>query len=259
MGWGEPMQRIPRAAFVLIAAMSAAPASALGVCVEGAYPPFSQVQDDGTIAGFDIDIANALCAEINETCTFVRVNWTRMIPALIAGSCDAIIASMSDTPERRLSIDFTDPYYRTPVRFVGPEQSDLSDAQEAMAGKVVGVQRGTVNQAFMSAHYPATSLRVYGNQEHVLLDLTLGRLDAVLGEVVQLDAGFLETPAGSGFAFFGSDHFDPGIQGSGAAIGVRKSDTELRDRLSTAIAAIRADGTYQAIDARYFDFDIYGG
>ena len=128
-----------------------------------------------------------------------------------------------------------------------------------MAGKVVGVQRGTVNQVFMTAHYPGTLLKVYGNQEHVLLDLTLGRLDAVLGEAVQLDAGFLKTPAGEGYAFFGGEHFDPAIQGTGAAIGVRKADTGLRDRLSAAIAAIRADGTYEGIAARYFDFDIYGG
>jgi ABC-type amino acid transport substrate-binding protein len=117
---------------------------------------------------------------------------------------------------------------------------------------------GTVNQSYMSAHYPRTPLKLYGNQEHVLLDLTLGRLDAVLGEAVQLRAGFLDTPAGQGFAFFGAEHFDPAIQGSGAAIGVRKEDAALRDRLSAAIGAMRADGSYQAIAARYFDFDIYG-
>jgi ABC-type amino acid transport substrate-binding protein len=92
----------------------------------------------------------------------------------------------------------------------------------------------------------------------VLLDLTLGRLDAVLGEAVQLEAGFLDTPAGQGFAFFGAGHFDPAIQGDGAAIGVRKADEDLRARLNAAIAAIRADGTYDAIARRYFDFDIYG-
>ena len=90
------------------------------------------------------------------------------------------------------------------------------------------------------------------------MDLELGRLDAVLGEAVQLDAGFLRTPAGEGFAFFGSDHFDPAIQGEGAAIGVRHEDTALRDRFSEAIGAIRADGTYAAISKRYFDVDIYG-
>ena len=93
----------------------------------------------------------------------------------------------------------------------------------------------------------------------MLLDLTLGRLDAVLGEAVQLEAGFLETPAGAGFAFFGGEHFDTAIQGDGAAIGVRK---ERRGVCATgcraAIAAIRRDGTYDAIAERYFDFDIYG-
>ncbi len=123
---------------------------------------------------------------------------------------------------------------------------------------MVGVQRGTINQTYMRAHYPATALKLYGNQEHVLLDLTLGRLDAVLGETLQLEAGFLDTPAGEGFAFFGAPHFDPAIQGEGAAIGVRKTDEALRDRFSAAIAAIRSDGSYQAISEHWFGADIYG-
>ena len=243
----------------LAAAGAAGPASALGVCVEGAYPPFSEVLDDGTIVGFDIDIAGALCARIGETCTLVQTDWVRMIPALEGGDCDAIVASMSDTAERRARIAFTERYYKAPVRFVGATGADLDDAPAALAGKVVGVQRGTINQAYMRAHYPDARLRLYGTQEHVLLDLDLGRLDAVLGEAVQLEAGFLDTPAGAGFTFFGGEHFDPAIQGSGAAIGIRLEDTALRDRLNAAINAIRSDGTYDTIARRYFDFDIYGG
>ena len=106
------MRCVPRALAVIIAVAAAAPAVALGVCVEGTYPPFSETQPDGTITGFDIDIANALCARIGESCDFVRTDWARMIPSLVAGGCDAIIASMSDTPERRAYIDFTDRYYR---------------------------------------------------------------------------------------------------------------------------------------------------
>lgn len=237
--------------------LASGPVAALGICVEGAYPPFSEVRDDGTIVGFDIDIAGALCARIGESCTLVQESWGLIIPALIAGRCDAIVASMSDTEERRRLIDFTDRYYKAPVIFVAAEGVALDDSAAGLAGKVVGVQRGTVNQAYMQAHYPATPLRLYGNQEHVLLDLTLGRLDAVLGEAPQLAAGFLATPAGAGFAFVGSAHFDPAIQGEGAAIGVRKGDP-LRERLNAAIAGIRADGTYDGIARRYFDFDIYG-
>jgi arginine/ornithine transport system substrate-binding protein len=236
----------------------AGPGLALGVCVEGAYPPFSDRTAAGELVGFDIDIANALCAELGEECEFVQVRWQGIIPALIDGRCDAIISSMSDTAERRERIDFSARYYKAPVQFVAAAGSELSDAPEALAGKAVGVQRDTVNQVFMQVHYPAARLKLYGNQEHVLLDLTLGRLDAVLGEAVQLDAGFLRTPAGDGFGFFGAAHFDPEIQGRGAAIGVRKGDGGLRDRLNAAIAAIRADGRYDAIAGRYFDIDIYG-
>ena len=252
------MQRVLAAGAVAMALLAATPAAAMGICVEGAYPPFSEVKPDGSIVGFDIDIANELCGRIGETCELVQVRWERMIPALLDGRCDAIVASMSDTADRRKLIDFSARYYKEPVRFVGRADAGMTDAPDVLASKVVGVQRGTINQAFMIRHYPATTLRLYGNQEHVLMDLELGRLDAVLGEAVQLDAGFLRTPAGEGFAFFGSDHFDPAIQGEGAAIGVRHEDTALRDRFSEAIGAIRADGTYAAISKRYFDVDIYG-
>ena len=165
---------------------------------------------------------------------------------------------MSATEERKQVIDFTGKYYREPNRFVAAADPGFDDTPEGMADKVVGVQRGTIHQAYMATHYPATALKLYGSQEHVLIDLTLGRLDAVLGEAPQLDAGFLRTPAGAGFAFFGADHFDPLIQGEGAAVGVRKEDAGLRDRFSAAIATIRADGSYAAIADRYFAMDIYG-
>jgi polar amino acid transport system substrate-binding protein/arginine/ornithine transport system substrate-binding protein len=235
--------------------VASGPARALDICVEGAYPPFSQTEADGSITGFDIDIAQALCAEIGESCTLVKTAWNDMIPSLADGACDAIVASMSDTPQRRARIDFTDRYYRTPLRFVGRDGAGPGDNPSDLAGKVIGLQGGTIFQTFMVAHYPDTPLRYYTSQEHVLLDLELGRLDGVIGEEVQLEAGFLVTPAGEGFAFFGAGHYDPAILGEGAAIGVRKSEPDLRDSLN---AAIRADGTYDAISQGYFDADIYG-
>lgn len=241
-----------------VVVVASGPAAALDVCVEGNYPPFSEISADGTLVGFDIDFAGELCKRVGESCTLVQESWGLLIPSLIADKCDAIVASMSDTPDRRRLIDFTVPYYKAPIRFVGLASVALDDTPEGLAGKMVGVQRGTINQTFMQAHYPAATLRLYGNQEHVLLDLSIGRLDAVAGEAVQLDAGFLDTPAGQGFAFFGGPHYDAAIQGAGVAIGVRKNDDALRDKLDAAIAATRSDGTYDAIAKRYFDFDIYG-
>lgn len=235
----------------------AAPALALELCVEGAYPPFSETAADGSIVGFDIDIGQALCKQMGETCTLVKVDWDGIIPALLEKKCDAIVASMSATEERKQVIDFSTKYYNVPNRFLGKADSGLTDTPEGMAGKTVGVQRGTIHQAYMEAKYPDTELQLYGTHDEMLLDLQAGRIDAVMSDVLAEDQ-FLKSPDGAGYGFIGGDHYDPAIHGPGASIGVRKEDTELRDKFSAAIAAIRADGTYEAIQKKYFAFDVYG-
>jgi arginine/ornithine transport system substrate-binding protein len=253
------MKRIIAAGFAALG-LTAGPAVALNICVEGAYPPFSETADDGSIVGFDVDIGQALCAEMGETCELVKVDWDGIIPALLEKKCDAIVASMSATDERKQVIDFSGKYYNVPNRFIGRADAGLTDTPEGLAGKVVGVQRGTIHHAYMEAHYPDVELRLYGTHDEALLDLQAGRVDAVMSDVLAEDEGFLQTPAGEGFAFFGAEnHFDPAIHGDGASIGVRKEDTALRDKLSEAILAIRADGTYDTIVAKYFDIDVYGG
>ncbi|MBB5223002.1 polar amino acid transport system substrate-binding protein/arginine/ornithine transport system substrate-binding protein [Amaricoccus macauensis] len=253
------MQRILRATAIAAGLAAASPALALTYCVEGAYPPFSETSADGSIVGFDIDIGMALCKQMGETCELRKVDWDGIIPALLEKKCDAIMASMSATDERKQVIDFSAKYYREPNRFVAPADTKLDDSPEGLAGKVVGVQRGTIHQAYMEAHYPETQLQLYGTQDEMMLDLAAGRLDAVMASGIALDAGFLSTPAGQGYAFLGGDHYDPAVHGTGAAIGVRKEDTELRDKFTAAITAIRADGTYQELEKKYFPFDIYGG
>lgn len=252
------MQLRTTSALSVAACLLACPALALDICVEGAYPPFSETSADGQIVGFDIDIANALCDEIGESCKMVKVDWDGIIPALLEKKCDAIVASMSITPEREEVIDFTNKYYQTPAVFVAAEGADLIASPDGMAGKLVGVQRGTIHQDFMEQKYPDTDLRLYGTQDEAVLDLSAGRLDAVMADSIAISDGFLDTEAGAGFDFLGEPMIDPAIHGEGAGIGVRKEDTELRDRLSAAIDAIRADGTYDGIAGKYFDFDIYG-
>ena len=196
---------------------------------------------------------------MGETCTLRKVDWDGIIPALLEKKCDAIMASMSATPERAQVIDFSAKYYQVPNRFVAKADAGLTDTPEGMAGKTVGVQRGTIHQAYMEAHYPDTKLALYGTQDEADLDLVAGRVDALMADMISLQDGFLKTPAGEGFAFFGEEnHYDPAIHGTGAAIGVRKDDTALRDKFSAAIIAIRADGTYQGISEKYFGTDIYG-
>jgi len=253
------MKRIATAAFAATLLAGAGSAVAMDICVEGAYPPFSETSPDGSIVGFDIDIADALCAEIGQECNMLKTDWDGIIPALLEGKCDAIIASMSITPEREEVIDFTNKYYQTPAMFAAEVGAGFEDTPEGMAGKVVGVQRGSIHQGFMEGEFPDVDLRLYGSQDEAYLDLTAGRLDAVMADSIAISDGFLKTPAGEGYEFFGQSYSIPKYHGTGAGIGVRKGEDDLRESLNAAIEAIRASGQYDGIAEKYFDFDIYGG
>ena len=249
------MKRTLGAAVLAATIATGAMADSLNICVEGAYPPFSYTEASGEVAGFDIDIANALCAEMGNECEMVKTEWDGIIPALLEGKCDAIIASMSITPDRMEVIDFTARYYHTAAAFIGAEGMTM----EAMEAGVVGVQRGTIHQDFLEGEFPGVELRLYGTQDEAYLDLVAGRVDAIMADSVAMDDGFLKTEAGEGYAFFGETYSIPEYHGDGAGIGVRKGEEELRDAFSAAILAIRESGEYAEINARYFDFDVYGG
>jgi len=226
--------------------------------VEGAYPPFSETTPSGELKGFDIDIALALCEQMKVQCELVKQDWDGIIPALMAKKYDAIIASMSITPERKKKVNFTGKYYNTPAKFIAREGVDWEDTNEGLEGKVVGVQRATIHQDYMEKIYPDVELKLYGTQDEVYLDLAAGRIDAAMADSVAMLEGFLKTENGKGFAFFGRDHSDPAIHGEGAGIAIRKEDDDLRAMFNDAIKAIRANGTYDKIAKQYFDFNVYG-
>lgn len=233
-------------------------AKKIRIGVEGAYPPFSQIDTDGKLKGFDIDIANALCAELKATCLMVQQEFDAMIPGLLSRKIDAVIASMSVTEERKKSVEFSNKYYQTPARFVAKAGSKLEVSAAGLKGKRIGVQRTTIHDRFATATFTQSEIVRYTKQDDVFLDLTAGRLDGALVDLMAAKVGFLQTPAGKGFAFLGPIYSDPKFFGVGAGIAVRKADTALRDRLNVAIKAIRANGVYQKIQDKYFDFDVYG-
>ncbi len=230
------------------------------VGVEGAYPPFSWIESDGTLKGFDIDIAKALCAEIGAECTLVPQDWDGIIPALLARKYDCIIASMSITEERKKKVSFSKKYYNTPAKFARRKGSGIEITQAGMNGKAVGVQRATIHDNFITAEFgDAVTIKRYGTQDEAYLDAVAGRVDLLLADSIAMDEGFLKTDKGKDWEFVGPDYSDPKYFGDGAGIAVRKGDTDLQALFNKAIDAIRANGTYQRINAKYFDFDIYGG
>jgi lysine-arginine-ornithine-binding protein len=225
---------------------------------EGAYPPFNSIDTDGQLVGFDIDIAKALCAAANFECEFVVQDWDGIIPGLIAKKYDAIVASMSITDKRREVVDFTNKYYLTPAKFVAAKGADFDFTPAGLAGRTIGVQRATTHENFARAQFPEAAVRTYATQDEANADLVSGRLDLVMADSVALFEGFLKTDPGKEFAFVGPDYHDPKYHGEGAGIALRKGEDDLRLAFDQAIEKIRADGTYQAINQKYFDFDVYG-
>ena len=231
----------------------------LRIGVEGAYPPFSWKEADGTLKGFDIDIAKALCEKMGRKCELVEQDWDGIIPALMAKKYDAIVASMSITEERKKRVDFSGKYYNTPAKFVAAKDAGFEATAAGLKGKTVGVQRGTIHQCYMEKAFPEVELKLYGTQEEVFLDLASGRVDLQISDSIQSLEGFLTKPEGKDFAFLGDDQFDLECHGEGAGVAVRKGEDDLRLAFNKAIKAIRDDGTYAKINAKYFDFDIFGG
>lgn len=246
------------AAAVMMVAGAAQAADKIRIGTEGAYPPFNTLTSDGKLVGFDIDMANALCEEMKADCEFVVQDWDGMIPALIAGKFDAIIASMSITPDRLKKVDFSKKYYNTPPAIAVPKDSKLADSSmESLKGALIGAQSSTTHSDFAEKKLEGVELKLYPTPDEYKLDLASGRLDGVVDDVIVL-SDWLKTEDGACCKILGTFKSVPEIHGEGAGIAVRKGETELADKFTSAIAAIRASGKYKEINDKYFPFDVYG-
>ena len=246
------------AAAIMMVAGGAEAADKIRIGTEGAYPPFNELTADGKLVGFDIDMANALCDEMKAECEFVVQDWDGMIPALIAGKFDAVIASMSITPERLKKVDFSKKYYNTPAGLAVAKDSKLKGVTPAdLKGAIIGAQSSTTHSDFAEKMLGDIELKLYPTTDEYKLDLESGRLDGVVDDIVLLDE-WVKSEAGSCCKIMGTFPIVPEIHGQGAGIAVRKGETELADKFTAAIAAIRANGKYKEINDKYFDFDVYG-
>ncbi|MBP8170885.1 MAG: ABC transporter substrate-binding protein [Pseudomonas sp.] len=228
--------------------------------IEAAYPPFAMKTPEGAITGFDYDIGNALCAEMQAKCVWIEQEFDGLIPALKVRKFDAVLSSLNITPERLKSVDFTNKYYATPARLAMKAGTVLNDPLVDLKGKKIGVQRASIYDRYATAVFAPAGAEVvrYGSQNEIFLDLTAGRVDATLADVVNIDDGFLKTDAGKGFALVGPDYTEAKYFGDGVGIAVRKGDTAMAERFNKAIAAIRANGKYQEVQDKYFQFNVYG-
>lgn len=247
-------------AFALVMGMAtgaSAQGETLRVGIEGNYPPFSMIAPDGKISGFDIDIANAVCAELKMRCTLVQQEWDGMIPALNAKKFDMIVASMTITDERKKAVDFSDPYYDVPSRWVAKAGAFKEATPASLKGKKIIVLRNSPRAKFVQDNYKDSEVLLVAKETEVYLELLAGRGDIALGSSVVSGEALLKKPEGKGFAQVG----EPIRIGAGGGVGIamRKDDAALREKVNAALKTIRANGTYKKLADQYFDFDIAAG
>ena len=229
--------------------------------VDATYPPFESLSPSGEFQGFDIDLGKAICAELKVKCVFVSQSFDGIIPALEARKFDAILSSMTVTPDRAKQINFSSEMYNEPTALITKKGSGLEPTAASLKGKTVGVEAGTIQETYAKTYWQPQGVTVvsYPGQDQVYADLLSGRLDASLQDSVEADYGFLKTPKGADYAFGGTVSYDPqDVLGSYIAVGVRKDEPELLKKIDEAIAEIIKNGTYKKIEAKYFNFDVYG-
>lgn len=245
------------AAVSTLCASMAAQALDLKIGIAGEpYPPFTEKSPDGKWSGFEIDLVNAICKQIDAKCAIVETAWDGIIPALTTKKIDVIFNSMSITPEREKVITFSTPYYYTPVAMLGAKNLKITGIKpEDVKGKSIGVQTSTPNADYVKKYYEKTSkIRVYNTQDDVNSDLTSGRIDLQVADETGI-YDFLKSPEGSKMEKKGTLPKDP-MFGPGIGAGFRTQDVELKKQFDVAIKAINSSGEFKKIQAKYFDFDL---
>lgn len=252
------MNRLFALVLTIFAAASAGARTAeLRVASEGARPPFNYLDANNQLAGFEIDLTREICKRIGAECVFVTQDWESLVPGLAAKQYDLVVAALEITEERREKIAFSEPYARTPAALIVEKESALAGADAAaLKGLRVGVEAESAQQSFFEDKLPAVELRRYATLEEAMLDLAESRIDAVAADKLAA-FGFLESRKEGRCCRIAADlPQDAAYFGAGLGVGLRKQDAALKAAVDAALAAIVADGTYRAIRARYFDFEI---
>ena len=258
---------------------SVANSQTIRIGTEGAYPPWNNLNSAGELEGAEIDFGNEACERMGVTCEWVTQDWDGIIPALLQGKYDIIIAGMSITEERKEKVNFTNGYMTDGARFAvlkdsgladlniagmskvnlnnagGKEQAAIGQLIAAMDGKTVCVQSSTIHQNFLEKHMSgAVDVKLYQAVDDHNLDLAAGRCDAVLADVGSI-IDFMESDGGVDVAFTGPT-FSGGVFGDGVGGAVRKEDNDILDMWNAVISEMSKDGTTAEITKRWFGRDI---
>jgi polar amino acid transport system substrate-binding protein len=222
------------------------------------YPPFHFTGPDGQITGFNVDLARAICEELKAACTIQARRWDTLVAALEEGRGDAIIASLANQASARGRLEFSQPYYRTPARFVSRKADSAGlVTPAALAGKSVAVVAGGAHAAFLAAFYPGVVRKPFPDQDEALRAFASGGADLAFGDGVGL-AIWLNGQGGAACcAFLGGPFYESRYFGEGASIAFRKDAAPLRRAVDHALYRLAETGVYQGLLLKYFPVRFY--
>ena len=215
------------------------------IATESSYKPFSYTDADGKLIGYEIELVDALCAQMKAECEVVSQDWDGLIPGLNAQKFDAAIAGMSITPERKEVVDFSDPYFHTGIILIGKKGDDIS--VEGLKDQPIASQRSTVASQYLQDEHKDADIKLYDTQDNAYLDLTSGRVRGMMSDKVT-GIDWLKTEAGKDYEVKGQE-----ISTSDDAMGIafRKGDP-LVAKFNKALAELKDNGTYDQITGSYF-------
>jgi polar amino acid transport system substrate-binding protein len=231
---------------------------ALRFLTDDDYPPLNFALPDGTLAGFNVDVARAICGELQVACTIQARRWDTLVDSLLSGKGDAVVASLAVTPALRAKVDFTKPYYKTPARFVVRKDSALTDATPAaLAGKSVGVVTESAHQAYLKAFYPGALEKPFPDVAALREALRTGAIAAAFGDGLSFAVWLGGSASVDCCAFKGGPFLESRFFGEGVAIALRKEDSDLRRAIDWALARLAARGVYAELYLKYFPVGFY--
>ncbi len=222
------------------------------------YPPFNYLDEEGALTGLNVDLARALCDELSVECDVTNLDWSELVPAVEQRQADAVIASIRTSEESLLNLDFTDPYYHTPARFVAPKDSPLSDTSPtALRGKRIAVAAGTAHEAFLRDFYAESEIVVLEDVEKAREALQAGKADILFGDGIGQMFWLNGTLSEDCCAFRGGPYAESKYFGEGVGIAVRRGDRKLRVILNYGLSELRRSGRLEELYRRYFPLSFF--
>jgi polar amino acid transport system substrate-binding protein len=222
------------------------------------FPPFNYFDEDNVLTGFNVDVARAICLELDAACDIQVRPWAALLPALAKGEAEAVIASHSVTPKALKVADFTDRYYFTPARFAGKRATAKLDATpEGLEGMRIAVAKGTAHEAYLRAFFRDSSIRVFETVELARDALIVGTADLLFDDGISLAFWLNGTASRACCEFKGGPFAEPKYFGDGIGIAVKRDDAQLKTMINSALKRLRESGRYEELLLRYFPLRVF--